>query len=497
MGRSWQGPSLCQGRLLPSPEAACAVAAEAGRGKPAPGFAHFLKCDCEFLWTIDDFYHRAQFLQVKDGWIIFSMEGKTKPSTVEVLENIDKEIQALEEFREKNQRLQKLWVGRLILYSSILYLFTCLIVYLWYLPDEFTARLAMTLPFFAFPLIIWSIRTVLIFFFSKRTERNNEALDDLKSQKKKILEEVMEKETYKTAKLILERFDPESKKAKEFEPPSAGAAVTARPGQEIRQRTAAQRNLSPTPASSSQGPPPQVPVSPGPPKDTSAPGGPPERAVTPALSSNMLPRRLGSPGTSVPGMGLHPPGPPLARPILPRERGALDRIVEYLVGDGPQNRYALICQQCFSHNGMALKEEFEYIAFRCAYCFFLNPARKTRPQAPRLLEFSFEKRQAVEGLSSVGPLPSGSVISSENQMSEESLEEQDSLDNSTEQTEDNISDTEQTNQVIEKASGMEELEKKEEIDNEEETSKNEAKSTVPRADSTPNPELSGESLMAM
>ncbi|XP_015990162.1 endoplasmic reticulum junction formation protein lunapark isoform X3 [Rousettus aegyptiacus] len=307
----------------------------------------------------------------------------------------------------------------------------------------------------------------------------------------------MEKETYKTAKLILERFDPESKKAKEFEPPSAGAAVTARPGQEIRQRTAAQRNLSPTPASSSQGPPPQVPVSPGPPKDTSAPGGPPERAVTPALSSNMLPRRLGSPGTSVPGMGLHPPGPPLARPILPRERGALDRIVEYLVGDGPQNRYALICQQCFSHNGMALKEEFEYIAFRCAYCFFLNPARKTRPQAPRLSEFSFEKRQAVEGLSSIGPLPSGSVISSENQISEESLEEQDSLDNSTEQTEDNISETEQTNQVIEKASGMEELEKQEETDNEEETLKNEAKSTVPKADSTPNPELSGESLMAM
>lgn len=228
---------------------------------------------------------------------------RTKPSTVEVLESIDKEIQALEEFREKNQRLQKLWVGRLILYSSVLYLFTCLIVYLWYLPDEFTARLAMTLPFFAFPLIIWSIRTVLIFFFSKRTERNNEALDDLKSQKKKILEEVMEKETYKTAKLILERFDPDSKKAKEFEPPSAGAAVTARPGQEIRQRTPAQRNLSPTPASSNQGPPPQVPASPGPPKDTSAPGGPPERTVTPALPSNVLPRRLGSPATSVPGMG--------------------------------------------------------------------------------------------------------------------------------------------------------------------------------------------------
>ncbi|XP_008853527.1 endoplasmic reticulum junction formation protein lunapark [Nannospalax galili] len=414
---------------------------------------------------------------------------RTKPSTVEVLESIDKEIQALEEFREKNQRLQKLCVGRLIIYSSVLYLFTCLIVYLWYLPDEFTARLAMTLPFFAFPLIIWTIRTVLIFFFSKRTERNNEALDDLKSQKKKILEEVMEKETYKTAKLILERFDPDSKKAKEFEPPSAGTIVTAKPGQEIRQRTVAQRNLSPTPASSNQGPPPQVPVSPGPSKDASAPGGPPERTATPAL-----PRRLGSPATSVPGMGLHPPGPPLARPILPRERGALDRIVEYLVGDGPQNRYALICQQCFSHNGMALKEEFEYIAFRCAYCFFLNPARKTRPQAPRLPEFNFEKRQAVEGSSSAGSLPSESVPSSENQFSEESLKEQDVLDNSTEQTDDKMPVTEQTSQVIETASGSEESEEKQDETEKEETT-SEARSTVPRDDSVPNLELGGESLM--
>ncbi|MBZ3885101.1 Protein lunapark [Sciurus carolinensis] len=308
------------------------------------------------------------------------------------------------------------------------------------------------------------------------------------------LEEVMEKETYKTAKLILERFDPDSKKAKEFEPPSAGAAVTARPGQEIRQRTAVQRNLSPTPATSNQGPPPQVPVSPGPSKDTSAPGGPPEKTGTPTLSSNVLPRRLGSPVTSVPGMGLHPPGPPLARPILPRERGALDRIVEYLVGDGPQNRYALICQQCFSHNGMALKEEFEYIAFRCAYCFFLNPARKTRPQAPRLPEFSFEKRQGVESSTSLGPLPSGSMLSSENQLSEEPLGEQDVLDNNTEQTDDKISAIEQTDQVIENASGSEEPEEKEETENEE-TSINEAKSTVTRADSISNLELSEESLI--
>lgn len=81
----------------------------------------------------------------------------------------------------------------------------------------------------------------------------------------------------------------------------------------------------------------------------------------------------------------------------------------------------------------------------------------------------------------------------------ESLEEQDVLDNSTEQTDEKISDTEQTNQGIEKISGTEgteDPEERQETENEE-TSVNEAKSTVPRVDSIPNPELSGESLMAV
>ena len=40
-------------------------------------------------------------------------------------------------------------------------------------------------------------------------------------------------------------------------------------------------------------------------------------------------------------------------------------------------RYALICRQCQSHNGMALREEFEYVSYRCCYCHYWNPARYT------------------------------------------------------------------------------------------------------------------------
>lgn len=332
---------------------------------------------------------------------------KAKLTTVEQLENLDKEIKELEEFKTKNQRLQKLWVGRLLLYSSALYLLTSLIVYCLYLPEHWLQRIAMALPFFIYPVLVWFIRKLLIFLFSKRTERNSEKLEDLKAAKKKILEEVMETETYKNAKLILERFDPEAKKKAELESTPVGSPMTPRPGQEIRQRGVVMRPMPMgTPHAMVMTPPPGARPLLGPagtPVERvplSAPGGPPDRS---ALSASVLQGAV--PRTpSSPMLGMHPPGPPLARPILPKDRGALDRVIEYLVGDGPQNRYALICQQCFSHNGMALKEEFEYLAFRCAYCYFMNPARKTRPQAPRLPEFNFEKRLRAESRSP-GPSP--------------------------------------------------------------------------------------------
>uniref|UniRef100_A0A0X3PJV9 Endoplasmic reticulum junction formation protein lunapark n=1 Tax=Schistocephalus solidus TaxID=70667 RepID=A0A0X3PJV9_SCHSO len=77
------------------------------------------------------------------------------------------------------------------------------------------------------------------------------------------------------------------------------------------------------------------------------------------------------------------------RPILPRERSVLDKVLDALVGDGPDRRYALICCRCASHNGMALAEEFEFLAFKCCYCDFFNPARRVRRNSlvPKLETF--------------------------------------------------------------------------------------------------------------
>lgn len=283
---------------------------------------------------------------------VFISKSNTKLTRIEQLEALDKEIKELMEFQAKNQRLQRLWVGRLLMYSSVLYLLTSLLVYWVFLPEQWLHRLTMAMPFFAYPVLVCLIRKLFIFLFSKRTETNNDKLEELKTSKRKLLDEVMETETYKTAKEILERFDPEANKKHELE-------SAPRPGQDIRQRSVGRRAMSIGPALATP---------------SAAPGGSPGRYP----------------------VGLHPPGLPLARPILPRKRGAVDRVIEYLVGDGPQNRYALICKQCFSHNGMALKEEFQYVGFRCGYCYFMNPARRTRPQAPRLPEFSYERRLRAE-----------------------------------------------------------------------------------------------------
>ncbi|XP_034430516.1 endoplasmic reticulum junction formation protein lunapark-A [Hippoglossus hippoglossus] len=314
---------------------------------------------------------------------------RAKPSTVELLEGIDKDTQTLEEYGEKYQRQLKIWVGRLLLYSSLFFLITCIVVYFWYLPEQLVGRLILSLPFIIFPLLVWLLRKMLIIIFSRRTEKNNDKLEDLKAQKRKILEDVMETETYKNAKMILERFDPDSKRKMELESTPVGPQMTPKPGQEIRHRNVIPRTplmmVNPASSAAAAARPPLAsgPTYPGR-VSHSAPGGPPERSLSAIAAQQSLMRRPVTPGTPVPGVGMHPPGPPLARPVLPRDRGAMDRVIEYLVGDGPQNRYALICQQCLSHNGMAIKEEFEYIAFRCAYCYFLNPARKTRPQAPSL-----------------------------------------------------------------------------------------------------------------
>ncbi|MCO5588610.1 hypothetical protein L7F22_042567 [Adiantum nelumboides] len=56
--------------------------------------------------------------------------------------------------------------------------------------------------------------------------------------------------------------------------------------------------------------------------------------------------------------------------------GWLARLAAMLVGEDPTQCYALICKNCHMHNGLARKEDFEYIAYRCPHCQSLNGSRQ-------------------------------------------------------------------------------------------------------------------------
>lgn len=297
---------------------------------------------------------------------------RKKKSTIEVLDDIDKKITSLQQFRKQNQERQKKLIGRLILYSIILYIGAGVIFYFYYLPITWTKRLLYSTPLLIFPVLIWLLKKFLHWYFVKRITKNDLALNELQDEKKKILEDVMEKETYKKAREILQKYDPA--RFKQLETPIT-AAKTATEGSAVRQRNV---------PSSQKAMPQMRPVTPFPSRHVTPNARMSTPLNTPHLpqTSGMRPRALSTP--QINGNFEQVRGPPLPRPILPRDRSTMDRVLEYLVGDGPQNRYALICRFCHSHNGMALKEEFEYLSFRCCYCYQMNMAKKQRPFAPKL-----------------------------------------------------------------------------------------------------------------
>lgn len=335
---------------------------------------------------------------------------RRQASTRDILEKIQKDLNDIEEFKQSTQAHHKKLIGYLLTYFSALYFIAAVFVYFkyFYHPEwqDLKSQLQLLLPFIIAPLLFMIMKNVLTWWYHRKIRLNEAKADKLKKQKETLLEKVMETETYKVAKEILEKFGVEHPanriNAGQNSPGLnnsnrvAGTPGLNRPAQQgppdLRRRHTAQ-----TPAVPQNRPTGALMVQKPPAANSSFAVGANEATANASFLKSENSPALGQRPQPGP-LQRRAPGPPLPRPVLPRERGYMDRMVEYLVGDGPSNRYALICKQCQSHNGMALKEEFEYIAYRCCYCFYWNPARKQRPVAPRL-EKTLQKQSSTESTS--------------------------------------------------------------------------------------------------
>lgn len=211
----------------------------------------------------------------------------------------------------------------------------------------------------------YTIHKTLQWYYRWIIDNTEDRIKELRKQKKRILDQVKETETYKVAKELLEKFDPSSE-------------ITDSPGRSTGLNSSMHRGKSDANQSlrlrSSISTPSNTPIK-------SMINSPVQRMPSSATSASFNPNNSQITSNQV---SFSPRPLRTFRPILPAERSSISRLIDVVVGDGPSNRYALICCYCHCHNGMALKDEFEYLAYRCCYCNAYNPPRKVRPSAPRI-----------------------------------------------------------------------------------------------------------------
>ena len=181
---------------------------------------------------------------------------------------------------------------------------------------------------------IFVLRFLIGWYFQRKVNNNTDQLSDLRLEKKEILEQVMNKETYKVALEILNRF-----------------------GGNDRYITTPIKSIASTPVNTSKM------------MINSSTNMTPAAFKTPANRFNNVNNNISSlqqklilatpvnhnrsimasPATSVVATQSNNRTP---YPIIdPNSKGVVDKMVDYLIGDGPSNRFAMICQECYKHNG--------------------------------------------------------------------------------------------------------------------------------------------------
>lgn len=315
---------------------------------------------------------------------------RKKKTTIEILEDLDTQIKEIQRYGQTTEQRHKKIVGTIIIYGVVLYIMIAFIFYFCFFPASLYDQLFYITPLLFFPILILLTKKMVSWYYNRKITHNQEKLSTIISEKKKILDEVTETETYKKAKEILLKFAPDELNMTPLTPKFTQKLSMPT---ETPRRPMPQAIISPQPGSIELR---RRPISHN--TQISVTG---TALVTPSIKPiNQLQIVPVPPNTRIINPASIGFRSPLPRPVLPQQRTVIDRLVDYLVGDGPSNRYALICRQCESHNGMALKEEFEYFAFRCCYCGFWNPARKQKPCAPKL---DFDSPAGTSNISEADP----------------------------------------------------------------------------------------------
>ncbi|UJR15161.1 hypothetical protein I4U23_002124 [Adineta vaga] len=310
---------------------------------------------------------------------------KFRATLSEELDDLHSELNHLQQSLIQSRLLRRKWTKWFAIYAIIIYLVSNISYYVLFLSQDFVSRVYTFTVSIALAVLLYSMHWIIRWYFRMMIQAKEEKLVLFKDRKQELIEEVKNKETYAVAKNLLEKYG-------ETITPGVRSPIINGNSKDLHQRTSIKPALSglEKPAISIVSPRPAASENGNYQMQTPVRGGPTRLAV--GVTPGKLPRA-----------------------ILPPQRTFWGTILDTMVGDGPSKRYALICHSCNSHNGMALEEEFEYLSFRCAYCNYLNGARKHKPvfngnlSSPPPLPPSFP----VENQSVVEPMEMSATDSSD------------------------------------------------------------------------------------
>ncbi|GAA5943848.1 hypothetical protein JCM3775_000211 [Rhodotorula graminis] len=221
------------------------------------------------------------------------------------------------------------------------------------------------------PVAIIFTRRASRWFYHRKQDKEETQVKVLVKQKQDKVEEIKKKTGYYSTRDLLEKYDEALRKGPSSAP-STPAKQQAKPG----------AKPTPVPFPGSPSTPQAVAARPGTPAAAAAMT-PQQRASAAILSAPGTPAQLPFPPGAAP-TGAFPPAP--FPPASPQPRTLLDKVADALLGVSPEdtnpmNRYALICGQCYAHNGLAKKDEFDFVQYRCPRCGHFNPPRRAPASA--------------------------------------------------------------------------------------------------------------------
>ncbi|KAI9341818.1 hypothetical protein DFJ73DRAFT_843438 [Zopfochytrium polystomum] len=306
---------------------------------------------------------------------------RSEPNYEKVLTTLDEKIRETETRLTDLAEAEKKLIATWIYYGAFVYVFYFALYFTLWSPvnDALPWWLAKTSAIILMPGLIYYGRSLIKYWYSSKRKAEALRLKDLHKKQADKLEELKKKTGYYETKGLIERFDSANRKGT---PTSHGQPV--RPiqpnhpsGSGLRQRP---QNIQPPAGTPIQhGAAPQhLQVLPGTPSTSAPPGGqiqptPSERPV----HGSPIPQIV-VPQTPINNRArLHET--PVSSP-----KPWYEKFAEALIGDSeePHQKYALICQNCFVHNGLVLPEEYPTIRFRCMKCGYVN-AKNRRNNAVR------------------------------------------------------------------------------------------------------------------